>query len=114
MQVSGRATIKLDSDSLRTKPGASMNPGGITRDFDTTDQLQAYYREKGTPSVIKATIIHAADTDLIKLRNWKNGTATFETDTGRVFTVANAATATLGDLSGGEVEITIMGDPATE
>ncbi len=114
MQVSGRATIKLDSDSLRTKPGSTLQIGGITREFDTTDQLQAYFRERGSVAVIKGTIIHASDTELVALRDWKNGTATFETDTGRVYTVANAAVANVGELSGGEVEVTIMGDPAEE
>lgn len=114
MQVSGRATIKLDSDALRTKPGSSLQIGGIVREFDVTDQLQSYFRERGIVAVIKGTVVHASDTELIKLRDWKNGTCTFETDTGRVYTVSNAATASIGDLSGGEVELTIMGDPADE
>lgn len=115
MQVSGRVNIKLDNDTLRTKPGSSLQIGGIQREFDVTDQLQSYFRERGSVAMVKGTIVHASDTDMIKLRDWKNGTCTFETvDTNRVYTIANAAIATLGDLNNGEVEVTIMGDPADE
>lgn len=111
-QVTGRVTIKLGSESLRSKTGAVLNIGGIQREFDVTDQLESYYREKGSVSTIKATIPHMSDTDLIKLRNFKNGTAYYETDTGHLYTVSQASLATIGDLSNGEVEVTIMGDPA--
>lgn len=112
MQSTSRVTIKLDNDQLRSKPGASLQGGGLNRDFDMTDQLESYFKEKGIPAMIKATLIHVADTDMAKLRNWKNGTAYYTTDTGHVYTISNAATASLGDLSNGEVEITIGGDPA--
>ena len=114
MQVSGRATIKLEGEALRSKPGSSMQIGGIAREFDVTDQLQSYFRERGKVAMIKVTVIHASDTELVKLRDFKNGTITFETDTGRVYTIANAAYADSGDLSNGEVECTFMGDPAEE
>lgn len=113
MQVTGRVRIKLDSDQLRTRPGAVMNMGGIARDFDVTDQGESYHREKSTVGMVRGTIVHASDTDLVKLRNWK-GTAFFETDTNRLYTLANAAVASIGDLSNGEVEVTIMGDPMAE
>ncbi len=112
-QASGRATIKLDSDTLRSKPGASLQTGGINREYDVTDQLESYYRERPVPAQIKCTIVHMTDTDIIKLRNWKDGTAYFETDTGTLYTVPKAGVASLGDLVNGEVEVTIMGDPAT-
>lgn len=112
-QASGMATIVLDSDTLRSKAGASFQPGGINREYDMTDQLESYYREKPVPAMIKCTMVHMTDTDLIKLRNWKDGTAYFRTDTGVLYTVPKAGTASIGDLSNGEVEVTIMGDPAT-
>lgn len=113
-QQTGRVTIKLGSDSLRSKPGASLQPGGVQRDFEASDQGESYYKEKIVPSQIRATLVHMTDTDVSKLLKWKDGTAFFETDTGHVFTVANAATANLGELSNGELPITIGGDPASE
>jgi hypothetical protein len=112
-QVTGRVTIKLGSESLRSKSGAVLNIGGITREFNVTDQLESYYIEKGTVSTIKAIMPHMSDTDLIRIRNFKNGTAFYETDTGHLYTVPNASLATIGDLSNGEVEITMMGNPAS-
>jgi len=114
VQTTGRVTLKLGSEQLSTKPGAVLQPGGINRDFDMTDQLQSYYKEKGVPAMMRGTIVHATETDLIKLRNWKNGTAFYETDTDHVYTIANASIVSVGDLANGEVEVTIMGDPATE
>jgi hypothetical protein len=114
MQATGRVTIKLDSEQLRSKPGASIQIGGIQRDFDVTDQLESYFKEKGSVAVIKCTIVHASDTDIIKLRDFLNGTAFFTTDTNHCYTIANAALATMGDLANGEVEVTIMGDPAQQ
>jgi hypothetical protein len=113
-QQTGRVTIKLGSETLRSKPGASLQIGGIARDFDATDQMESFYRETPKAAQIKCTMPHMADTDIIALRDWKNGTAHFVTDTGRTFTVSNAAIADVGDLSNGEVEVTIGGDPAAQ
>jgi hypothetical protein len=111
-QATGRVTVRLGSDALHSKPGASIQIGGINREYDITDQMRSYYRERGQVAEIKATMPHFSDTDLIKLRNWKNGTAFFETDSGTLYTISNAGTANIGALANGEVEVTIMGDPA--
>ena len=110
-QASGRVTIKLDGQAIRSKPGASLQTGGITRTGDMTDQGEFYQSEKWVPSSIQATMPHMTDTDIVKLRAWKNGTATFATDAGHTFTVAKACVTEIGDLSNGEVVITIMGNP---
>jgi len=112
-QQTGRVSIKLDNETLRSKPGASLQIGGITREFAATDQLEAYYKENPNAAQIRCTMPHMSDTDIIKLQTWK-GTAHFTTDTGHTFTVANAATANIGDLANGEVELTLGGDPAAK
>jgi Phage tail tube protein len=111
-QQTGRVTIKLDNETLRSKGGASLQIGGIRRAFDATDQMESYYRESVIPAQIKCTMPHMSDTDLIRLRDWKNGTAHFTTDSGHTYTVANAAVAEIGDLANGDVDVTIGGDPA--
>jgi hypothetical protein len=75
--------------------------------------MSSYYREVPVPSRIKATMPHMSNTDLPALRRFKDGTVHFECDNGPVYTVSNAATANLGDLSNGEVDIELGGDPAT-
>jgi hypothetical protein len=111
-QVAGRVTIMLGSEQLQSKPGASLQTGGIERTYDLTDQLEPWYSEKGIASQIEATIICVAETDLAALRKWKNGTAKFLTDNGHVFTIPKAGTASLGPLQNGEVQIRIGGGPA--
>jgi hypothetical protein len=108
-QATGRVTVKLNNEALRSKPGASIQLGGITRTGDVTDQGEFYYSEKNNKAVIKATMPHMSDTDLVALRKFRDGTAQFKTDSGRMYTVANACVADIGDLSNGEVEITIEG-----
>jgi hypothetical protein len=76
-----------------------------------TDQGEVYYQENYIPAQIKCTMPHMKDTDLGKLRAWKNGTASFVTDTGVTFTVAKAFTAEVGELQNGEVDVTINGQP---
>lgn len=112
-QQTGRVSIKLDNETLRSKPGASLQIGGISRAFEATDQLESYFREQPKAAQIKCTMPHMSDTDVIALQAWK-GTAFFTTDTGQTFTVANAATAEIGDLANGDVDITIGGDPAAK
>ena len=109
-QQTGRVTIKLDGEPFRSKPGAEMQLGGIERSFDADDQGSSYYQEKSIPGQFKFTLVHMGDSDLAKLNRWKNGTAQYETDTGIVYTMTNAATAKVGDLKNGEVEVTIGGD----
>lgn len=112
-QQTGRVTIRIGNETLRSRPGASLQVGGINRDFDATDQGEAYYRERIIPAQITATMVHMSDTDVAALQRLKNTTAFFTTDSGLTWTVANAAVSSVGDLSNGEVQIVIGGDPAT-
>lgn len=109
-QASGRVTIKLDNKPLRSKPGASIQLGGVKRTGDVTDQGEFYHSEKIEKCVIKATMPHMSDTDARKLRAWR-GTATFVDDIGTVYTSAPAVMADVGDVKSGEVDITIEGSP---
>jgi hypothetical protein len=113
-QVTGRVTLTLDNDQLRSKPGASLQIGGIEREFDATDQGEAYYKEKSVAASVKCTMVHCADTDLLKLQKFKDGTAQFICDSGPTYTITNAGTAKVGDLQNGEVEITLGGQAAEQ
>lgn len=113
-QQTGKVTVKWDGDQLRSKPGATAQMGGIRRPGEMSDQGEFVYKETLIPGMIKCTIIHCSDTDLVALRNFKNGTVQYETDTGKMLTMANAVTSEIGDLSNGEVEVTFMGDALKE
>ncbi len=111
-QATGRVTVVVDGDRLRSKPGASMKFGGEKREGAMTDQNTSYYTETYEIAEVKATMVHMADTDLAKIRKFKNGTVQMETDTGVVYTMPNAFFADMGELKNGEVEVTFQGDPA--
>jgi hypothetical protein len=112
MQQTGRVTVKADGDTMRSKPGASIDIGGEEREGGMTDQKVFYFKEKLNPAMVKCTLIHCSDTDVKKLRSLKNIEVQYETDTGVVLTVANAVTAKIGELANGEVDVTFTGSPA--
>lgn len=113
-QKTGRVTIKLNGSPLVSQPGATLQIGGIQRDPDMSDQGQIYYREKIVPATISATLIHTSETDLIALRDFRDGTVNFECDTGRLYVVNGAFTVSVGDLKSGEVEWSGAGNPADQ
>ena len=56
--------------------------------------------------------MHLADTDLQKIRDFKDGVVVFRTDTGAGFSVGEAFMTELGDLSSGELDVSFEGNPA--
>lgn len=113
-QKTGRVTIKLNGDPLSSKAGAKLQTGGIQRAADISDQGQAFYSESFIPALVTATLIHVASTDLEALRAFRDGTVIFECDTGRRYTISNAFTTEIGELTNGEIEIKLAGDPAVQ
>jgi len=111
-QATGRVTIKFDGDVIRSRAGASLNTGGVVRAPLTTDQGDVLYTEDTQPSSITATIVHTQDTDVVGLRSLRDFTASFETDTGAGWVIANAFVSEVGDISAGEFSVTINGPPA--
>lgn len=110
----GRVTIKLDGAPLVSKPGASLQIGGVQREPDTSDQGQVFYKETIVHAMVNATMIHTSETDLLALRDFAGGTLNFECDTGVVYVIDGAFTTELGDLSNGEVDISLAGLPAEQ
>lgn len=112
-QKTGRVTIELDGDSLTSQPGATIQLGGIEKTGEMSDQSSFHYTESEIPAEIIATIIHVADTDLIAIRAF-SGVATYKTDTGVTYSVAEAQCANLAELGGGVVRATFIGRPAVQ
>jgi hypothetical protein len=110
-QQTSKVTVKIDGDQLSSKPGATAQMGGVRRPGEMTDQNVFVYKENIIPGMIKCTLVHVAETDLPAIRNFKDGTVVYETDSNVIYTMANAVCSEIGDLSNGEVEVTFMGDP---
>ncbi len=113
-QKTGRVFIKLGADPLRSKAGARLQIGGVQREMDIADDGTVFYMERIVPSQIVCTLIHVAETDLEALRAFRDGTIEFRCDTGRIYTVADAAFLSAGDLTNGEIEVTFGGAPAVQ
>ena len=109
-QQTGRVSVDMDGTVLRSKPGAKLSPGGVKRNHAVDDQLGVYHQEEYTPAMIECTLVHVSDTDLVAIRNFKNGTVRYKTDTGKVYEVTNADCAEVGDLQNGELPVKFGGD----
>jgi hypothetical protein len=113
-QATGRVKVKVNGTQLRSKRGASLQIGGVTRNDVPNDDGTVDFNEETQPAQITATLTHTSETDLIALRNFKGGTVVFETDTGVSYSVGGAYTKSVGELSEGEVPVTFGGQPAEQ
>jgi len=109
-QQTGRVSVDMDGVILKSKPGAKLTIGGVKREHSVDDQLNVYHQESYTPGMIECTLVHVADTDLVAIRNFKNGTVRFKCDTGKVYESTNADCAEVGDMQNGECTVKFGGD----
>ena len=111
-QVTGRVKEKVDGELLRSKPGATIQIGGVKRNPMPNDQGTTDFKTENVPAMVKATLHHVANTDLPALLAFQGGTVIWEGDNNISYTVPGAFTQELGELKDGEVEVTFGGDPA--
>ena len=115
-QVTGTVFITIDGEQVQSKPGASLMFGGFERTAVVTNDRVSGYTETPVAAEVEFTLAHRSDTDVIGLRDLRNATVMFGSDTGKLYMVANAFTTTPPRLSGGEgdLEMKMAGDPAEE
>jgi Phage tail tube protein len=106
-QVTGRIFISLGGQRIRSKEGASLKVGGIKREPAISDAGVDGYHESVTAPEVDCSISHTADTNMKALQDFK-GALTFETDTGRNYTLIDAWCAEPPDLTKGEVKLKFM------
>ena len=88
-QILGRATITINGAVINSKPGASIDPGGVTRATETTDQ-QSDYTEGLRPAVFRCNIPLNKGVSLVDLNDLSGVTAQFIGDTGQHYVLADA------------------------
>ncbi|MDO8776610.1 MAG: phage tail tube protein [Burkholderiaceae bacterium] len=103
-QVSGRVFISLGGQRIRSKEGASLETGGVKRTASKSDAGVDGFTEEVVEPKVECKINHTAKTKLADLHAFK-GTMTFETDTGRVFTLIDSWSANPPKLEKGEVSL---------
>ncbi|OWY40065.1 hypothetical protein CEK28_04840 [Xenophilus sp. AP218F] len=112
-QMTGMVYVTLNGQRKRSKPGASLKPGGKIKEAvnDVHGYCGTAVKEiKGAE--IKFTIPHASDEDVVALQNLADVTVLFETDSGQRYLARGADTVGEVELKGNEVEVTLSGQPA--
>lgn len=116
MQVTGVCIIKIDGNTYRTKPGASIKFGGIERKPQYGDGRLIGYAEEPVAAEVSGTLTHTGDTDVQALVDSSNVTLVFQCDSGPNYIVREAFLTTPPTLTGGEGELTVefTGQPAVQ
>jgi hypothetical protein len=113
-QVTGTVYIRVNGKMLRSEEGASLNPGGFSREAKMANATLTGYQAKPMPAEMECKIHHTSDTDIIEMSNYTDATLKFETDTGKSYLVTNAFTADPAELEDGLVSLKMIGDAAIE
>tara|TARA_R110000868_G_scaffold225568_2_gene477801 strand:- start:15490 stop:15849 length:360 start_codon:yes stop_codon:yes gene_type:complete len=115
-QFLGRAEIFANGEKIETMPGATLDVGGVKNNTVIVGGTVGRSEEL-VPAAITCTTMLGVGQSLEILRNLKDATVIFKCDTGQSYVSRNAFrtdTTTLKDGGGGEVTISINGDPAEE
>lgn len=114
-QIFGRATITLNGQKLETKNGASIDPGGATRDTSSSDQGHNYF-EALRPAMVKCEVQMTTGLSLKDLNDAVDVTIQFQADTGQTYVLANAWRVGALEATGGDggVGLEFHANDATE
>ncbi len=108
-QVTGRAFIKVNGTDMRSKEGATLNPGGVSREAAMSDRGVDGYSESPVAPTIQCSINHTADISLTDLGQITDASIVFETDTGKTYLLRNAWIDGPAELNGSEVSLNFTG-----
>lgn len=104
-QIAGKVFVTINGQRLRSKEGASLETGGIEREAVISDSGVDGFMEKHTAPKVDCKISLTNDIRLQDIQAFRDGTLTFETDTGRVYTLIGAWNAKPPKLEKGEVSL---------
>lgn len=112
-QITGKATIRTDGQTHKTLDGATITPGGVSRETKKGDAVHGFSESIQEPT-LQCKLSHTAATNLTALGKIDNATVEFETDTGVIFIMRGAWTVEPPSLSGGEVDLSMAAMSADE
>lgn len=115
-QVVGQVKIKIDGDTLQSKPGATLEIGGPARTAQRGDYQAGAFSEETTESKVTCTLLMKKSVSLTAIRNIDNATITFEADIGKTWLIRGGYSAEAPTLTaGGEgANVVFQGPPAEE
>ncbi|XQE65770.1 phage tail tube protein [Pseudomonas sp. P3C3] len=113
MQHHGRATISFNGQRLRSKPGATLNLGGVARTPDPLDDGSVGFTEATAAPELSCSVPLTRDLDVEGLRALTGANVVFESDTGRSWVIRDAFTVDAITV-GADVAIKFSGQPAAQ
>jgi hypothetical protein len=108
-QITGRATIRVDGQELRSLGGATLSIGGASREAVVGGGKVHGYKEADEAPTLECRIAHTKDLSLRQLGAIESATVEFETDTGVQFLLRGAFTTGVPSLAeqDGAVELSM-------
>lgn len=107
MQITGKVTVRVDGEEIRTIGNGTGTTGGAER---TTakggGRIHGYTEEEMEPTV-SFTVAHTAETSVKRLAALRDATVLLETDTGARFIYRQAWTTTPPEVDFSNGEITV-------
>lgn len=106
-KFTGVCIIKMDGATLRTKPGASLDFGGVNRTTQMANGSPEGYTEAGAASKVSGTILHGSDTDVAAIQDAVDVTLIFQCDSGPEYMVRSAHCTAPPVLTGGDGDLAV-------
>lgn len=111
-KVTGITIIKINGVSQRSKTGAKLSLGGVKREPVYADGTLIGFTEEPVGSDLTATLAWTAQADPDAINNLIDDTVLFISDAGPIYVINGAASVEPPDITGGEISIHLMGQPA--
>ncbi len=108
-QYTGRIFININGERMRSKDGASLDIGGVSRQAAMSDSGVDGHIESTAAPKVEFSLNHSAEISLTAIHSMTDATLTYVTDTGVVFTIRGAFSAAPPKLAKGEVQCSFEG-----
>lgn len=109
----GRVTVRANGVVLDSKPGATLDLGGIAR-AEVVNEQNMGFSETKRPSRIECVVAMKVGDSIEPLRNITDSTAVFECDTGQQYVIKGVYTVETLTLSSEGTKLVLAGEPAEE
>lgn len=107
--VLGRAVVTVGGKRYNTKPGATLDPGGISREPVVGDTGVAGPQASNNAPSIECTIIKTDEVTLKEIQDITDATITFDGDDGSSYIITNGFNGPVPKLSRDGISATFYG-----
>ena len=112
--VTGRIFITVNGQRLRSREGASLETGGVEREAQVSDAGVDGFSEKVSVPGVDFELTHTAQTRIEDIHAITDGVLTFETDSGRIYTLTGATSTKPPKLTKGVISCSFQGKECIE